>query len=64
MSVRFPFWLRCSGFRALQLACRLCGYYIYGCCDIGALIIRIRFGGGVYYITFYNKEPLKPYSNY
>ena len=30
--------------------------------NIGALIIRIGFGGIIYYN--YNKEPPKPYSNY
>ena len=43
-------WLPCtSGLRGSQL-------------DVGALIIRIGFGGISYYN--YNKEPPKPYSNY
>ena len=31
-------------------------------CNVGALIIRVGFGGILYYN--YNKEPPKPYSNY
>ena len=31
-------------------------------CNVGALIIRIGFGGIVYY-NYYNKEPPKPRSN-